>query len=123
MLALAHGDEKQDVNSADTKEQQNSSYKVQRLHAAVLLQSESNRIRSVVADSVVELQNSGRPSCTPTKNKTRIQQMKNYKKIHLTRHSVRTLLFCCRAKAIALAPSLPTWLPPCKTQVGPRARR
>jgi hypothetical protein len=83
----------QDANSADTKKQENSSYKVQCLHAAVPLQSGSNRHRSVVADSVVELQNSCQPSRTETKNKTRIQQMNNYRKIHLTRHRVRTLLF------------------------------
>jgi hypothetical protein len=47
--------------------------------------------------------------------------LKNIRKIHLTRISVRTLLFCCRAAAIAFAPSTPTWLPPCKTHVGPPA--
>jgi hypothetical protein len=52
---------------------QNSSYKVQRLHAAVVLQSGSNRLRSLVADSVVFLQNSCWPSRTPTKKQTRIQ--------------------------------------------------
>ena len=52
---------------------QNSSYKVQRLHAAVLMQSGSNRLRSLVADSVHALQNSCRPSRTATKKQTRIQ--------------------------------------------------
>jgi hypothetical protein len=49
--------------------------------------------------------------------------LKTIRKIHLTSHSVCTLLFCCRAAAIAFAPSTPTWLPPCKTHVGPHARR
>jgi hypothetical protein len=40
------------------------------------------------------------------------------RKIHLTRLSVCTLLFCCRAAAIAFAPSSPILLPPCKTHVG-----
>ncbi len=44
-------------------------------------------------------------------------------KIRLTRPSDCTLLFCCRAAAIAFAPSSPTWLPYCKTHVGPHARR
>jgi hypothetical protein len=57
------------------------------------------------------------------KRQTRILQMKNIPKNHLTRISVRTLLFCCRAAAIAFAPSSPTWLYICKTQVGPHARR
>jgi hypothetical protein len=52
---------------------QNSSYKGQRLHGAVLLQSGSNRLRSLVADLVVGLQNSCWPSRTPTKKQTRIQ--------------------------------------------------
>jgi hypothetical protein len=49
--------------------------------------------------------------------------LKTIRKIHLTRCSVCTLLFCCRAAAIAFAPSTPTWLPTCKTHVGPNARR
>ena len=49
--------------------------------------------------------------------------LKTIRKIHLTRFSHCTLLFCCRAAAIAFAPSSPTWLPPCKTHVGPHARR
>jgi hypothetical protein len=49
--------------------------------------------------------------------------LKKIRKIHLTRSSVCTLLFCCRAAAIAFAPSSPTWLPCCKTHVGPQARR
>ena len=77
----------QDANSADTKEQENSSYKAQGPHAAVLMQSGSNRARSLVADMVAALENSGRPSRTETKNKTQIQQMKNYRKSHLTRVS------------------------------------
>ena len=75
MSALAHGDEKQDANSADTKEQENSSYKEKLLHAAVLMQSGSNRNRSVVADLVAVLQNSCQPSRTETKEKTQIQQI------------------------------------------------
>jgi hypothetical protein len=85
-VGLAHGDEKHDANSADTKEQQNSSYKEQLLHAAVLLQSGSNRLRSVVADLVAVLQNSCRPSRTEMKNKTRIQQIK-----HNESHKVQSL--------------------------------
>jgi hypothetical protein len=53
---------------------QNPSYKVQRLHAAVVLQSGSNCLRSLDADSVVALQNSCWPSRTPTKKQTRIQR-------------------------------------------------
>jgi hypothetical protein len=49
--------------------------------------------------------------------------LKTIRKIHLTRLSSCTLLFCCRAAAIAFAPSSPTWLPYCKTHVGPHARR
>jgi hypothetical protein len=45
----------QQINS---KQSQNSYYKVQRLHAAVLLQSGGNSFCSFVADSVFELQNS-----------------------------------------------------------------
>jgi lambda repressor-like predicted transcriptional regulator len=52
---------------------QNSSYKVQHLHAAVPLQSGSNRLRSLVADFVGDLQNSCWPSRTPAKKQTRIQ--------------------------------------------------
>jgi hypothetical protein len=55
------------------KHPKNSSYKVQRLHAAVLLQSGSNRLRSLVADEVVDLQNSCWPSHTPTKKQTLIR--------------------------------------------------
>jgi hypothetical protein len=49
--------------------------------------------------------------------------LKNIRKIHLTRRSVCTLLFCCRAAASAFTPSSPTWLKLCKTHVGPHARR
>jgi hypothetical protein len=49
--------------------------------------------------------------------------LKTIRKIHLTRYSHCTLLFCCRAAAIAFAPSSPTWLLACKTHVGPHARR
>ena len=72
MSALAHGDEKHDANSTDEKLQENSSYKAQGPHAAVLMQSGSNRARSLVADMVAALENSGRPSRTETKNKTQI---------------------------------------------------
>jgi len=102
---------------------QNSSYKAQRLHAAVLLQSGSNRLRSLVADLVA------RPAklmlaLTHADEKANANSaLKTIRKIHLTRSSVCTLLFCCRAAAIAFAPSSPTWLPPCKTHVGPHARR
>ena len=75
------------------------------------------------ADSVDALQNSCRPSRTAMKKQTHIQHMKNNHKIHLTRTSDCTLLFCCRAAAIAFAPSSPIWLPLCKTHVGPHARR
>jgi hypothetical protein len=75
------------------------------------------------ADLVAALQNSCWTSRTAMKNTTLIQQIQKNNKIHLTRFSVCTLLFCCRAEAIALAPSSPTWLPHCKTHVGPRARR
>jgi hypothetical protein len=77
MSALMHADKKQDANSTNEKLQENSSYKAQRPHAAVLLQSGSNRNRSLVADLVAALQNSGQPSRKEMKNKTRIQQMKN----------------------------------------------
>jgi hypothetical protein len=49
--------------------------------------------------------------------------LKTIRKIHLTRPSLCTLLFCCRAAAIAFAPSSPTWFSLCKTHVGPHARR
>jgi hypothetical protein len=69
MLALTHGDEKANANSAHKKQpQNNSSYKVQRLHAAVLLQGGTNRLRSLVADFVAVLQNSCWPSRTAIKN-------------------------------------------------------
>jgi hypothetical protein len=74
------------------------------------------------ADLVAALQNSCWPSRTPMKKQTRILQIKNNPKIHLTRYSFCTLLFCCRAAASAFAPSSPTWLQPCKTHVGPHAR-
>jgi hypothetical protein len=73
MLVVMHADEKANANSALNKHPQNSSYKVQRLHTAVVLQSGSNRLRSLVADSVAALQNSCWPSRTPTKKQTRIQ--------------------------------------------------
>jgi hypothetical protein len=49
--------------------------------------------------------------------------LKTIRKIHLTSSSVCTLLFCCRAAAIAFAPTSPTWFSFCKTHVGPQARR
>jgi hypothetical protein len=49
--------------------------------------------------------------------------LKTIRKIHLTKPSSFTLLLCCRAAAIAFAPSTPTWLRLCKTHVGPHARR
>jgi hypothetical protein len=73
MLALTHADEKANANSALNKHPQYSSHKVQLLHAAVVLQSGSNRLRSLVADLVQALQNSCWPSRTPTKKQTRIQ--------------------------------------------------
>jgi hypothetical protein len=73
MLALTHADEKANANSALNKHPQNSSYKDQRLYAAVVFQSGSNRLRSVGAKFVVGLQNSCWPSRTPTKKQTRIQ--------------------------------------------------
>jgi hypothetical protein len=57
MLAITLRDKKSNTISATQKEPQNSSYKVQLLHAAVLLQTEGNRLRSLVANSVVVLQN------------------------------------------------------------------
>jgi hypothetical protein len=118
MSALTHDNEKANPNSPQKKQPQNSSYKVQRLHAAVLLQSGSNSLRSLVADLVAVLQNLCRPSRTAMKKQTQIHDMKTNHKIHLTRYSVRTLLFCCRAAAIAFAPSTPIWLLICKTHVG-----
>jgi hypothetical protein len=50
MLALTHADEKANANSALNKHPQNSSYKVQPLHAAIMLQSGGNRLRSLVAN-------------------------------------------------------------------------
>jgi hypothetical protein len=74
MLALTHNssykphaDENANANSANKEQPQNPSYKVQRLHAAVLLQSGSKRLRSLVADLVVALQNSCWPLRTPMK--------------------------------------------------------
>jgi hypothetical protein len=118
MSALTHGDKKANPNSPHKKQPQNSSYKAQPLHAAVLLQSGSNSLRSLVADLVAVLQNSCRPSRTPMKKQTQIHHTKNNHKIHLTRYSHCTLLFCCRAAAIAFAPSTPIWLLSCKTHVG-----
>jgi hypothetical protein len=57
MLAFTHADEKANANSALNKHPQNSSYKPQLLNAAVVLQSGSNRLRSLVAESVKALQN------------------------------------------------------------------
>jgi hypothetical protein len=74
MLALTHADEKANANSALNKHPQNSSYKAQLLQAAVVLQSGSNRLRSLGADLVAVLQNSCWPSRTPTKKQTRIQR-------------------------------------------------
>jgi hypothetical protein len=85
MLALTHADENANENSANKEQPKNPSYKPQRLHAAVLLQSGSKRLRSLVAESVAALQNSCWPSRTPTKMQTRILQIKNNPKIHLTR--------------------------------------
>jgi hypothetical protein len=80
MLALTHADEKANANSALSKYPQNSSYKVQLLHAAIMLQSGGNRLRSLVADFVAVLQNSCWPSRTTTKT------------INLTRVSIFTRL-------------------------------
>jgi hypothetical protein len=123
MSALTHGDDKANPNSPHKKQPQKSSYKGQNLHAAVLLQSGSNSLRSLVADSVEDLQNSCRPSRTAMTKQTQIHHMKTNHKIHLTRYSICTLLFCCRAAAIAFAPSSPTWLRVCKTDVGPHERQ
>jgi hypothetical protein len=73
MLALTHADEKANANSALNKHPQNSSYKVQSMYAAVVLQSGSNCLHSLVADLVAVLQNACWPSRTPTKKQTRIQ--------------------------------------------------
>jgi hypothetical protein len=67
MLALTNTDEKANANSANEEQPQNPSYKVQRLHAAVLLQSGSKRLCSLDADLVPVLQNSCWPSRTPMK--------------------------------------------------------
>ncbi len=67
------------MNSANKEQPQNPSYKAQRLHAAVLLQSGSNILSSLVADLVEGLQNSCWPSRTPMKRQTRILHMKNNK--------------------------------------------
>jgi hypothetical protein len=76
MLALTHGDEKATAKTAHYKKQpQNSSYKAKPLHAAVLLQSSSNRIRSKVTDLVVVLQNSCWPSRTAMKKQPRKQHI------------------------------------------------
>jgi hypothetical protein len=80
MLALTHGDEEANANPAHKKQPQNSSYKVQPLHAAVLLQSGSNSLRSLVAHSVAALQN----SCGPSRTAIRT--------INLTRRSIFNLL-------------------------------
>jgi hypothetical protein len=74
-------------------------------------------------DMILHLQNSCWPSNPAIKKQTQLQHIKINSKIHLTRFSVCTLLFCCRAVAIAFAPSSPTLLQPCKTHVGPQARR
>jgi hypothetical protein len=87
MSALTHADEKASANLALKKHPQNSSYKPQRLYAAVMLQSSGNCLRSLVTDLVVALQNSCQPSRTPKKKQTRIQHIKNIHKIHLTRYS------------------------------------
>jgi hypothetical protein len=79
MLALTNGDTTANANSADKKEPKNSSYKVQRVHVVVLLQSGSNRLRSLVADLVVGLQNSCWPSRTAMKKQTRMQRIKHNK--------------------------------------------
>jgi hypothetical protein len=80
MLALTHADGKANAKSANKEQPQNSSYKVQRMHAVVLLQSGSNRLRSCIANSVAVLQNSCWPSRTATKT------------INLTSRSIFTLL-------------------------------
>jgi hypothetical protein len=49
--------------------------------------------------------------------------LKHIRKIHLTSHSVSKLMLCCRAAAIAFAPSAPIRLTHCKTHVGHHARR
>ena len=89
MSAHAHGDEKQNANSTNKKEPENPTYKVQPLHAAVLLQSGSNCLRSLVAELVAVLQNSCRPMRAAMKNKTRIQQIK-----HNESHKVQNLQSC-----------------------------
>jgi hypothetical protein len=55
MLALTHADEKANANSALNNHSKNSSYKDQRLHAAVVMQSGSNRFCSLGADLVAAL--------------------------------------------------------------------
>jgi hypothetical protein len=65
------------------KHPQKLSYKVQNLQAAVLLQSGSNRLRSLVADLVILLQNSCWPSRTAIEKQTRIQNKKTSTKIIL----------------------------------------
>ena len=91
--------------------------------ADVVLDAGDDAAHSSDADLVAALQNSCWPSRTAMKKQTQIRHIKNNHKIHLTRYSLCTLLFCCRAAAIAFAPSSPIRLQPCKTHVGPHARQ
>jgi hypothetical protein len=75
---------------------QKLSYKVQRLYATVVLQSGSNCLRSLDADSVVTLQNSCWPSRTPTKKQARIQRKKPSAKFIL--QAKMSVCCCCVAE-------------------------
>ncbi len=83
------------------KHPRNPSYKVQRLHAAVLLQSGSNCLRSLDADLVVALQKSCWPSRTAMKMQTRIQTSAKF--ILQGTATAR----CCSVVERQLSPSLP----------------
>jgi hypothetical protein len=107
MLAITHANEKANANSALNKHTQNSSYKVQLIHAAVVMQSGSNRLRSLGADSVKALQNSRWSSRTPTKKQTRILEFS-------TKQTSAKFIFqgsapprCCCVAERQQSPSLP----------------
>jgi hypothetical protein len=103
MLALTHADEKGKRKFSTEKHPQNSSYKAQPLHAAVLLQSGGNRLRALVSDLVAALQNSCWSSRTPTKKANANSAHQKKKKFILQAIATGR---CCSVAERRKAPSL-----------------
>jgi hypothetical protein len=102
MLALTHGDEKKQTQIQQTKI--NRKIHLTRYRVCTLLFCCKAAAIAFAPSSPIRLKSFTHGD---EKKQTQIQHTKINRKIQLTRFSVRTLLFCCRAAATAFAPSLP----------------